>query len=383
MDETTTDAPPSADPLTAAELGDFDAEPRLFVADGLVRLSFSSVDTYLNCPAKFRYGYVFRVPTEHVATPLIFGSAVHHALEHFHQGDLARMPDEDALRDWLRDAWETGPFDQLDAQENAELKRRAWRVVTAYRERVASSWRPAAGTEVWFEVPFGPDGGDHEALVVGSIDRLDIDPDGAIHVTDYKTNKKVKSRQRVGTDLQLSIYALAVQHLFGRLPATVALDFVVPGEVVRVPVADLDLDAARQTVIDTARAVREGRFEPTPNPLCDWCDFRSICPAWEGDDGASLGQAEAEIREVRRDVRGLLRLLADKEQALSSLAADVARRSEEQAVVLEAEAEQRRQERARERQAAAEVQARDAANDHAPVPDAASPTLDLDGSASD
>lgn len=367
------DAPNTEPPLTADELGELYTEPQLFVADGLVRLSFSSIDTYLNCPAKFRYGYVFRIPSTEVATPLIFGTAVHHALEKFHAGDLASMPGEDSLKDWLREAWESGPFDKLDDRENVDLKRRAWRVVTAYRERMAKDWRPAAGTEVWFEVPFGEPGENPEAMVVGSIDRLDIDPDGALHVTDYKTNKKVKTRQIVSTDLQLSIYALAVEHLFGRLPATVALDFVVPGEVVRVPVSDLDLEAARRKVVETARAVKGQTFEPTPNPLCGWCDFKAICPAWEGDDGASLGRAEQEVRGLRREVRGLLKMLTSKEAAMASLSRTVAERADEQAVGLEVEAEQRREQKRLRREAEAAL----AAHDGAPDP-AAGPTLDLD-----
>ncbi len=369
----------SEDPIGPEEAGDLYTEPQLFVADGLVRLSFSSIDTYLNCPAKFRYGYVFRIPTEEVATPLVFGSAVHDVLERCHEGDRTSLPTPEELKQWLREAWEAQPFDQLDEAQNNHLKRRAWSVCTSYLERVRDSWRPAAGTELWFEVPFGlpaQDGGtvEHEAMVVGSIDRLDIDPDGAMHVVDYKTNKKVKSRQRIGTDLQLSIYALAVEHLFGRLPATVALEFVVPGEVVRVPVADLDLDDARRKVVETARAVKAEAFDPTPNPLCDWCDFKAICPSWEADDGPSLGQAEAEVRALRREARGLLKVLAEKEASLASLSRSVAARATEQADGLAIEAQERAEARRARREAEAQERAAAGAT---PDPDAG-PTLDLE-----
>ncbi|MFT5222111.1 MAG: putative RecB family exonuclease [Glaciecola sp.] len=340
----------SGDPLGTAETLGLGGEPQLFVEDGLVRLSFSSIDTYLNCPAKFRYGYVFRIPSTEIAAPLIFGSAVHHALEKFHAGDLASMPEEDALRQWLREAWQAGPFAKLPDSQNNDLKRRAWNVVTAYRNRMATTWRPAAGTEVWFEVPFGPAGGNPEAMVVGSIDRLDIDPDGALHVTDYKTNKKVKSRQIVSTDLQLSIYALAVEHLFGRLPATVALDFVVPGEVVRVSVDDLDLDGAREAVLRTAREVKAEHFAPTPNPLCNWCDHKAICPAWEADDAPSLAEAEKQVRSLRREARGLLRMVTEKEAAMASLSREIAARGDVQAVDLKLQADARREQKRLQRQ---------------------------------
>lgn len=361
--------------LTAAEMGDLAPEPTLFVADGLVRLSFSSIDTYRTCPAKFRYGYVFRVPTDETPTPFALGSAVHHALEKFHAGDLVRIPTEDDLKGWLREAWDMGPFDQFDDHVNANLKHRAWSAVTRYRRRVGEDWRPAAGTEVWFEVPFRDDDGVEQAMVVGSIDRLDRDDDGNWHVTDYKTNKKVKTRQHVSTDLQLSIYALAVEHLFGRLPATVALDFVVPGEVVRVAVDDLDLDAARRAVLDTARDVRDGKFDPVPNPLCDWCDFQAMCPAWQGEPGAHLGQAEQELRGLRKEARRLLKLVAEKQDALASLSIEVAEQANTQAEVLEVEADQRREERRQQREALTEQARQEPSPD-----DPSTPRLELDAS---
>ncbi|MEX0836435.1 MAG: PD-(D/E)XK nuclease family protein, partial [Nitriliruptor sp.] len=106
---------------------------------------------------------------------------------------------------------------------------------------------------------------------------------------------------RVASSLQLSIYALACRHLYGALPATVSLDFVVAGVEVVATLDELDLDAARQAVLDTAAAVRAEAYEPRPNPLCDWCDFRALCPAWDTGDGAdALGPAIAELRAKRR-----------------------------------------------------------------------------------
>jgi hypothetical protein len=65
---------------------------------------------------------------------------------------------------------------------------------------------------------------------------------------------------------------------------------------VTVPVGDIDLDGARELILKTAAAIREELYAPTPNPLCDWCDFKAICPAW-ADEGATelLGPAVAEI----------------------------------------------------------------------------------------
>jgi len=350
-DLTTPIADDDALPLTAQEVGDLDVTPQLFTTDGLVRLSYSAIDTYANCPAKYRYGYVFRLPGRS-APPLALGTAIHSALERFHEPGLVEMPSEDDLRAWLKDAWSSAAFSESPHGEEDDYKRRAWSAVTAYRERVAATWRPAVGTEVWFEVPIGG-----VANLVGSIDRLDLDANGDFHVIDYKTNRAISTSQRVAASLQLALYALAVEHAFNRLPATVALDFVVVREKVAVPVTELDLDAAREQVLATAQGIRDHDFPATPNPLCNWCDFKPICPAWTSasTDEQTLADATLELRALRGDIRRSLRLLRDKEAAVASLATTAAQALGRQADELLAHAERRAADRAAAR--AAEVEA--------------------------
>jgi putative RecB family exonuclease len=191
-------------------------------------------------------------------------------------------------------------------------------VLRRYHARVRDSYRPAAATEVWFELPVG-----EEAVVVGSIDRVDVDDAGDLHVVDYKTNRRVSDRARVARSLQLAIYALACEHLYGRLPRTVSLDFVVAGLEVRVDRDELDLDAARRAVVDTARSIRAGEFAPTPNRLCEWCDFRALCPAWDAPDGRALGPAEQELARLRRQVVRDVRALRELEAGVARIRAEL------------------------------------------------------------
>jgi putative RecB family exonuclease len=174
--------------------------------------------------------------------------------------------------------------------------------------------RTPVGTEAWFELPF-----DDDVTVVGSIDRVDAAPDGTLHIVDYKTNKQAKSRKWVASSLQLGIYALATEHLYGAVPRTVALDFVVPGVVVRVDRDELDLAAVPRLVAEAAAAVRAGAADPNPTRLCDWCDFRSICPAWDGDGDEVLGRAVMEARALRARLRREVRELRALEDSVRRL----------------------------------------------------------------
>lgn len=297
--------------------------PPLVDGDGRVRLSFSRIDTYRLCPLKFRYAYIDRLPRR-PAPALSFGTSIHAALQRFYDRKIPTPPTVDELLVFLYDGWDSTGFADCDRDEQLAYYRHAQQVLRSFHDREAPRYRLPAGTETWFELPV-----DEVALVVGSIDRVDARPDGSLEVVDYKTNRRIRDRQRVRGSLQLAIYALACEHLYGQLPVAVTLDFVVAGTRVRVPTDEVDLQAARQAIVDTARAVSaDGPYPPTPNRLCGWCDYRTVCPAWQGDGPEVLGPATRELERlrsrVRRDARALRELEAGVERARRALQDDPA-----------------------------------------------------------
>jgi putative RecB family exonuclease len=303
-------------------LGDEAIDP-LGVEQGRLRLSFTRVDTFERCPRRFRYQYVDGLP-QAPAPQLSFGSSVHAALEWLYDRKHPVLPSREELLQALFESWDSTGYAEVPREEQMRAYEHAREVVTRFHERVQrDGFRLPAATEAWFELPIGDD-----ILVVGAIDRLDVDDDGSLHVVDYKTNRRARTRAQVGDSLQLAIYALATRELYGQLPSTVGLDFVVPGVLVRVDVADLDLDAVPARLADVARRIRAGEDTPTPHRLCDWCDFKSICPAWTGSDDAAgaadgadavLGRAVVERDRLRRSVVRDARRLRQLEETIGRM----------------------------------------------------------------
>ena len=269
---TSADQPPADDGTVRLDLGDVlaaadpdgaygDAEPSappLIGPDGRVRLSFSRIDAYRSCPLRFRFSYIDRLPSA-PATYLSFGTSIHAALEAFHDRTLFGMPSEEDLLGFLYDGWDSSGFHREPREVQVREYRRAQDVLRRYHRRVRDDYRPAAETEKWFELPVG----DH-ATVVGSIDRIDVDDDGAYHVVDYKTGQAARPPAACAGRCSWPSTRWPASTSSARCPATVSLDFVVAGTEVRVPLDELDLDAARQAVDDTARAVLDEAYEPTP-----------------------------------------------------------------------------------------------------------------------
>ena len=273
---------------------------------GRLRLSFTRVDVFEQCPRRFRYQYVDRLP-QAPAPQLSFGSSLHATLEWLYDRKHPVLPSLEDTLQALYDTWDTAGYVDVDREEQLVAYEHARSIVSERHARIAQEgFRLPAAVEAWFELPF-----DDDIVVVGAIDRIDAHEDGSLHVIDYKTNRRARTRSQVRSSLQLAIYALATEELYGRAPTTVALDFIVAGVTVTVPVEELDLASVPRRLAAVARRIRSGEDTPTPNRLCDWCDFKDVCPAWtgeggaliEGEDGpATLGRAVRERDRLRRSV---------------------------------------------------------------------------------
>ncbi len=290
---------------------------------GRLRLSFTRVDTFEQCPRRFRYQYVDGLP-QTPAPQLSFGSSLHAALEWLYDRKHPVLPSLDDTLQALFDRWDTAGYVDVDREEQLVAYEHARRILSAQHDRIMQQgFRLPVSVEAWFELPFEDD-----VVVVGAIDRIDAHEDGSLHVIDYKTNRRARTRSQVRGSLQLAIYALATENLYGRRPSTVALDFIVPGVTVTVPVEELDLDAVPRRLADVARRIRSGEDTPTPNRLCDWCDFKDICPAWvadigelvEGDDApATLGRALRERERLRRSLERDTKRMSQLEMGIARL----------------------------------------------------------------
>lgn len=53
----------------------------------LDRISASAINTYIGCPLCFYYGYIAKLQLEKTGIHLLFGSAIHKALEEYYKGD--------------------------------------------------------------------------------------------------------------------------------------------------------------------------------------------------------------------------------------------------------------------------------------------------------
>ncbi len=120
----------------------------------------------------------------------------------------------------------------------------------------------------------------------GIIDRLDVAPDGAIRVVDYKTGATPRPAYGQQAQFQMRFYALLVSKSRGVMPSLLRLLYLRDGGVKDLVPTQEDLESVETEVRAlwdgiTARAAA-GSFEPRPSRLCSWCSFQALCPEFGG-----------------------------------------------------------------------------------------------------
>lgn len=249
-------------------------------------LSPSRAADYLQCPLLFRFRVVDRLP-EPPSAAAVRGTLVHAVLERLFDAPAGERTPQ-AARALLPRAWAA----MVEAQPDcADVLDDASDV---------TDWFAQAGTllDRWFslEDPNRLEPAERELHVStdlddglelrGIIDRLDVAPDGAIRVVDYKTGRSPREGFESKPMFQMRFYALVVSRLRGRIPDMLQLVYLGDGRLLRhVPDAG-DVAATERKVRalweSVRRSAESGTWQPRRSALCDWCAHRSLCPAFGG-----------------------------------------------------------------------------------------------------
>ncbi len=250
------------------------APARPSLADRSLSLSYYQVNDYLECPAKYRYGHVVRIPTP-PSHALVYGKALHAAVQAFHRRQMAGPPMSlPELQAALDANWESVGFLTRDHEEARRSAGRA-AIERFWHEQQTDPARPSA-VEQEFAFLLGGD------RVRGRYDRVDTEADGRVVITDYKSSDvrdPATANRRARESLQLSIYAIAYEAQHGRLPDELSLHFLESGLVGRSEPSEKRLERAHAKLARAAEGIRARRFDATPTSMaCGFCPFREICP---------------------------------------------------------------------------------------------------------
>ena len=272
-----------------------------------MRLSYSSINTYEACPAKFKFQYEDRVP-QGPSPALSFGGSLHQALYLFHNRPVPVAPSLEELHEMLEAAWVSDGFSG-ESEERMYLDH-GRQVLAQYHRENAPEYRIPVALEFRFQVQI------EGVTLSGIIDRMDRLPGGGYEIVDYKTNRRLPPQSRIDQDLQLSIYHLAAREVWGIEPERLTLYYLLPGQRMSTTRTPADVDELHRRIGVVAERIGSGMFEARQNPLCDWCDYQALCPLFrhrherdQGDPAPRMTEIVDEWIALKRQGRDVYRRL--------------------------------------------------------------------------
>ncbi len=248
--------------------------------------SHSRLSSFENCPKKFEYRYVQRIPAESESIEGFVGKRVHEVLEKLYTvAARGQVPSLVRVVHRYHALWD----EQFDAARVRIV--RAGTDVNFYREygercltNYYRSHYPFEGDEtigLEEKVLFSLTDSD-DYRIQGFIDRIVRARDGALEVHDFKTSRRVPSQARLDQDRQLALYQIGVAERYGRgEPIRLVWHFLSQNQTRTSTRSETQLDTLRRKTVGLIDRIRaETRFETKTGPLCDWCEYRDRCPAW-------------------------------------------------------------------------------------------------------
>ncbi len=251
-----------------------------FVLEPPPYLSPSSISTFQQCPLKYKYSRIDGLqdpPTE--AT--LRGNFVHSVLEEMYCFPAETRTLETA-KNLAKDLWDSDYAERVAPYVRGDEALRLFRWSSWWCiENLFSMEDPTAlhfdGIET--ELNDSIDG----VAIKGFIDRWRKTDDGII-VGDYKTGKTPSPRFRDDKYFQLLLYAYVLEKQLNQTVKEIELLFIKDSVRLSKEVTDEDRENVRSTVVSIRKEIDArcvtGEFEPIKHRLCDWCNYKSICPIW-------------------------------------------------------------------------------------------------------
>ncbi|MFN8053025.1 MAG: PD-(D/E)XK nuclease family protein [Acidimicrobiales bacterium] len=253
-------------------------------------LSPSKVSTFKDCALAFRFSAIDKLP-EPPSAPAVKGSLVHRALELLFVArphERTRAFADDCLAAATAEFMTNPEFVglELDDVATGEFLADAATMLSRYFELEDPTRFDPVGVELMLSANVG------DLLLRGIIDRLDLDENGELVVTDYKTGRVPSENQEMSRLGGVHFYAFLCQQVFGRRPAKVQLMYLgaSPQIIIATPTEQSinGLEKRVQAIWSAVeRACEHDDFRPKQSMLCNWCSFKEYCPAFGGDPEAA------------------------------------------------------------------------------------------------
>jgi putative RecB family exonuclease len=264
-----------------------------------LHISYSQAWTYLNCSLRYYFQYVRGLERQHTSIALIFGSAMHKALERYYADIMDGIPPTDlnllktVFTEYLTSEITRSKIPVLykkDTPDETQAINLGHNMLEAtYDNLPLSPGFMVAGVEVPLAAYLvDTNGHPIDMMLTGIVDLVILDTNMQPIVIDFKTAKQSKAQSAADEDIQMSVYHyLMAENGYSDPDKPLECQFHVFRKLKKPKLETVTTfrnQSHRAKLIKLLNSVLAGIehqvFIPNKGWLCGDCAYSEACKAW-------------------------------------------------------------------------------------------------------
>ncbi len=262
----------------------------------MVIYSHSRLSTFEQCPLKFKFRYIDKIEPDIKQTIEGFlGNRVHDVLEWIYsQENKEKTLDLDEVIHYYINNWKENfgseikivrPEYNFDYYYDLGIK-----FLINYFMKNSPFKDNTIATEKKVIVKLDKEG---EYFLQGYIDRLVYNEESRIfEIHDYKTSGFLKSQEELDKDRQLALYSIAIREDFPQaIDVHLIWHFLAFNHKIISKRSLEQLEKLKTEIINLIKKIESAtEFPANSSLLCNWCEFRSSCYLFNGNNENHIEQ---------------------------------------------------------------------------------------------
>jgi putative RecB family exonuclease len=248
--------------------------------------SHSRLSTFEQCPLKYKFRYIDKIKPEIEKTiEAHLGSVVHNTLEWIYNSikeNPENPPSLDHIINYYIQSWEKDlTKDTLIVKKQLTSQDYLNKGVQFLADYFQENYPFKDGTiecekKIIIDL-------DENTKIQGFVDRLvhNIET-GEYEIHDYKTANTLPTQKKMDEDRQLALYSIAIKELYGKdKEVKLVWHYLAYNHKIISKRTQEQLEKLKEEIKSLIKQIENTKeFPPNKSILCDWCEYKNICPEW-------------------------------------------------------------------------------------------------------
>jgi putative RecB family exonuclease len=261
--------------------------------------SHSRLSAFEQCPLKYKFAYIDKIEVAGQGVEAFMGSMVHDALEKLYENvKMQKILPLKAVLAYYDTIWKKNWNDNIvivkkDYKEEDYKKMGEICIINYYNRYSPFDKDTTLAVEKRIVIEL-----EGERKLQGYIDRLSFN-NGIYEIHDYKTSQSMPLQEQVDADRQLALYSIAIKEGFKDADKVILVwHYLAFNKDVTSERTDKQLEELKKETVKIIKRIEETKeFIPVASKLCDYCEFREMCPKW-----SHLAKLESkDAKEFKKD----------------------------------------------------------------------------------